>query len=111
MAKHGNAKFIIELSAKSMSGREMARTRHIPAHTIKDVLDRAADKGVGRDDVSLMGDGEIAAMLFPEEKVAEEAVARPDYGYVHDELCKVGVTLKPLREEHGDECAKDGRWR
>ncbi|MBR1830768.1 MAG: IS21 family transposase [Atopobiaceae bacterium] len=105
MAKHSNAKLIIELSGKNMSRREIARTRHISAHTIKEVLDRASEKGVGWDDVSLMGDDEIAAMLFPEDKEAEGAVARPDYGYVHDELRKVGVTLKLLWEEYRDECA------
>lgn len=107
MAKRSKAKLIIELSAKNMSRREIARTRHISAHTIKEVLDRASEKDVGRDDVSLMGDDEVAAMLFPEDKEAEEAVARPDYGYVHDELRKVGVTLKLLWEGYRDECAEN----
>ncbi|MBR0405269.1 MAG: transposase [Eggerthellaceae bacterium] len=106
MAKHSNAKLIIELSAKNMSRREIARTRHISAHTVKEVLDRASESGVGRDDVSLMGDDEIAAMLFTEEKEAADAVARPDYGYVHGELRKAGVTLKLLWEEYRDECAE-----
>ena len=109
MAKHSKAKLIIELSAKNMSRREIARTRHISAHTIKEVLDRASEKGVGWDDVSLMGDDEIAAMLFPGEKAAEDAVPRPDYGYVHDELRKVGVTLKLLWEEYREGCVKDGK--
>lgn len=109
MAKHRNAKLIIELSAKNMSRREIARTRHISTHTIKEVLDRASEKGVGWGDVSLLGDDEIAAMLFPEEREAEEAVARPDYGYVHSELRKVGVNLKLLWEEYRDECAESGK--
>lgn len=92
-----------------MSRREIARTRHISTHTIKEVLDRASEKGVGWDDVSLLGDGEIAAMLFPEARAAEDAVARPDYGYVHDELRKVGVNLKLLWEEYRDECAEGGK--
>ena len=33
MAKHSNAKPIIEPSAKNMSRREIARARHISAHT------------------------------------------------------------------------------
>lgn len=106
MAKHDKAKLIIELDARKMSRREIARTRHISAHTVKEVLDRASEKGVAWDDVSLMGDEEIAALLFPEEKAAEEAVARPDYDYVHEELRKVGVTLKLLWEEYRDECAR-----
>ena len=63
MAKHRNAKLIIELSAKNMSRREIARTRHISTHTRKEVLDRASETGVGWGDVSLLGDDEIAAML------------------------------------------------
>ena len=107
MAKHDKAKLIIELDAKKMSRREIARTRHVSEHTIKKVLDRASEKGVAWDDVSLMGDEEIAALLFPEKKAAKEAIARPDYDYVHDELRKVGVTLKLLWEEYCDECAKN----
>lgn len=109
MAKHRNAKLIIELSAKNMSRGEIARTRHISTHTIKEVLDRASEKGIGWDDVSLLGNDEVAGMLFPEEREAAEAVARPDYGYVHDELRKVGVNLKLLWEEYRDECAEDGK--
>lgn len=107
MAKHDKAKLIIELDAKKMSRREIARTRHISAHTVKEVLDRASEKGVTWDDASLMGNEEIAALLFPEEMAANEAVARPDYDYVHEELRKVGVTLKLLWEEYRDECAKE----
>ena len=48
-------------------------------------------------------------MLFPEEREAEEAAAKPDYGYVHDELSKVGVNLKLRWEEHREECAESGK--
>ena len=78
MAKHDKAKLIIELYARKMSRRVIARTRHISAHTVKEVLDRASEKGVAWGDVSLMGDEEVAALQFPAEKAAEEAVARLD---------------------------------
>lgn len=109
MAKHSNVKLIIELSAKNMSRREIARTRHISAHTIKKVLDRASEKGVVWDDVSLLGNDEIAAMLFPEDKEAEKTLLRPDYDYAHSELRKVGVNLKLLWEEYCDKCAASNK--
>lgn len=96
MAKHANAKLIIELAAKNMSRREIARTRHISEHTIRDVLNRAQERGVCWEDVSLRSNEEIVALLFPDEQAAVEAICSPDYDHVHSELRKPGVTLKLL---------------
>ena len=104
MAKHANAKLIIELAAKNMSRREIARTRHISEHTIRDVLNRAQERGVRWEDVSLRSNEEIVALLFPDEQAAVEAICSPDYDHVHSELRKPGVTHKLLWQEHADEC-------
>lgn len=109
MAKHEKAKLIIELHAKKMSVREIARTRHVSTHTVKDVLDRAREKGLGWDNAAHLSADEIASILYPEDMQAQEALIRPDYGYVHDELSKVGVTLKLLWEEYRAQAADDGK--
>ena len=109
MAKHNNAKLILELTAKNMSQREIARTRHISTHTIKDVLDRASEQGVSWDDICLMGSDEVTHLLFPQEKEALEAITKPDYAYIHHELRKPGVTLKLLWEEYREKCAVDNK--
>ena len=75
MAKHRNAKLLIELSAKNMSRREIARTRHISTHTIKEVLDRASEKGVGWGDVSLLGDDEMSSNPLRYQQSAESGTA------------------------------------
>lgn len=110
MAKHDKAKLVLELKAKGMSVREIAKTRGISHHTIKEIVDRAAEKGVAWDAVRLLGDDEVVGLLFPEEtaKAAEAAVARPDYDEVHEELKKTGVTLKPLWREYADDRAASG---
>ena len=104
MAKHRRAKLIIELASKGMSRREIARTRHISMHTIKDTLDRAEMSGITWEDIVLAGDAEVTDLLFPEDRAQEEAIEKPDYDYVHDELRKAGVTLKLLWEEYVERC-------
>lgn len=110
MARHDKARLVLELRAKGMSVREIAKTRGISHHTIKEIVDRAAEKGVAWDAVRLLGDDEVVGLLFPEEtaKAAEAAVARPDYDEVHEELKKTGVTLKPPWREYADDRAASG---
>lgn len=109
MAKHQTAKLIIELDAKNMSRREIARTRHVSPHTVQEVLEKASAKGIHWKDIRFLSEDDVAALLFPEEVAARSAIERPDYGYVHDELRKVGVTLKLLWEEYTKRCADTGK--
>jgi hypothetical protein len=60
------------------------------------------------EDVNLMGDQEVYDLLFPERAELEAATAQADYGYVHSELQRDGVTLLVLWEECRDQAmAKD----
>ena len=43
-------------------------------------------------------------LFFPEKLSADQIYELPDYGYVHEELKKVGVTLKLLWEEYREKC-------
>ena len=108
MARRINAKLVLELHGKGMTGREIYRTRRIAQQSVKKVREAAEEKGVTWEDVNLMGDQEVYDLLFPERAELEAATAQADYGYVHSELQRDGVTLLILWEEYRDQAmAKD----
>ena len=108
MAKKINAKLVIELLGKGMSGREIARTRHIAPQSVRKVREAADEKGVTWEDVEHLNEGEVYDLLFPEQAEAEAACLQVDLDYVHRELMRDGVTLLLLYEEHCDRAAAEG---
>ena len=65
MARRINAKLVLELLGKGMTGREIYRTRRIAQQSVKKVREAAEEKGVTWEDVSLMGEQEVYDLLFP----------------------------------------------
>lgn len=108
MAKKINAKLVLELLGKGMSGREISRTRHIAPQSVRKVRDAAEEKGVGWSDVERMDEREVYDLLFPQQAEAESACMQPDYDYVHKELQRDGVTLLILYAELRDQAAEKG---
>ena len=108
MAKKINAKLVIELLGRGMSGREIARTRHIAPQSVRKVREAAEEKGVSWADVERMEEKEVYDLLFPEQAEAEAACIQPDYDYVHRELQRDGVTLLILYAELRDRAAEAG---
>jgi len=108
MAKKINAKLVLELLGKGMSGREIARTRRIAPQSVKKVREAAEEKGVAWHDVERMGEREVYDLLFPGQAEAESACMQPDYDYVHKELQRDGVTLLILYAELRDQAAEKG---
>ena len=58
-----------------------------------------------------MDDTALYKLFFPEKLAAEDIYELPDYDYVHQELKKVGVTLKLLWKEYCDSCRDHGTSR
>lgn len=103
MARRINAKLVLELLGRGMSGREIYRSRRIAQQSAKKVRDAARQKGVSWEDVSTMGEKQVYDLLFPERAEIEDAAAQVDYDYVHHELQRDGVTLLILWEEYRDQ--------
>lgn len=59
MAKKINAKLVLELLGKGMSGREIAQTRHIAPQSVRKVREAAEEKGVSWPDVERMEEREV----------------------------------------------------
>ena len=63
--------------------------------TVIQVLNIAEEKGICYPLPSELSDRKLAELLFPSEK-ARPGYKMPDYGYVHKELQRSGVTLNLL---------------
>ena len=108
MAKKINVKLILELRGNGMGRNAIARTRHISVNSVGDVFHKADENGISYEDVRDMDEDSVYRMFYPDKFVQESMYARPDYGYVHQELKRVGVTLKLLWQEYQDQCRGSG---
>ena len=108
MAKKINVKLILELRGNRMGRNAIARTRHISVNSVGDVFHKADENGISYEDVRDMNEDSVYRMFYPDKFVQESMYARPDYGYVHQELKRVGVTRKLLWQEYQDQCRASG---
>lgn len=105
MANKINVKLILELRAANMSRNGIAATRHISKNSVGDVFHIADARGITFKDVRGLSDEQVYRMFYPEKHVTENMYHDPDYGYVHSELRKTGVTLKLLWQEYQTQCS------
>ena len=108
MAKKINVKLILELRAAGMSRNAIASTRHMSKNSVGDVIHIADRLGISYGDVRQMDEDALYHMFYPDKFVVESMYAQPDYGYVHQELKRTGVTLKLLWQEYQDQCKAAG---
>lgn len=107
MARKINVKLILELNAAGVGRNKIAATRHIAKHSVSDVIKRSRELNILYNDVKDIDESEVYRIFYPEKHVTEYIYADPKYEYVHEELKKVGVTLKLLWEEYRDRCSQD----
>ena len=108
MANKINVKLIMELKAAGMSQNTIAKTRHVSTASVSDVLHIACEKHISYEDIKDKSDDEAYRLFYPNKFAVETMFRQPDYAYVHNELKKVGVTLKLLWQEYKDTCNKEG---
>ena len=107
MARKINVKLILELRDAGMSRSAIASTRKISRNSVSEVFNIADERHISFDDVRGMTDEEAYRFFYPEKYVNEIMYEQPDYEYVHNELKKVGVTLKLLHEEYVEKCHRE----
>jgi transposase len=105
MAAKIKVKLILELHKAGMSRNQIADSRHMSRNSVSNVIHIADKLGVRFEDVRDMDDESIYRMFFPDKHTIETMYKDPDYEYVHNELKRVGVTLKLLWQEYRDHCA------
>ncbi len=100
MAKRINVKLILELSAGGLTQNEIAVSRYFSKTSVSLVLKTARELNVSAEELREMTPDEAYRLFLPEKLSADQIYELPDYEYVHEELKKVGVTLKLLWEEY-----------
>ena len=107
MARKINVKLIMELRDAGLSRSTIASTRHISRHSVGEVFNIADEKGIRYDDVRSFEESEVYRLFYPEKFANETMYGDPDYEHVHQELKRVGVTLKLLHEEYVERCKRN----
>jgi len=80
--------------------REIAASCGIGVATVSEYLRRARDSGVGWQEAQQRSDAELEAQLFPKAQYGAVIDRVPiDFGWVHRELRRTGVTLQLLWSE------------
>ena len=108
MARKINVKLIMELRDAGLSRSTIASTRHISRHSVSDVFNIADEKGIRYSDIRNLEEQEVYRLFYPEKFANETMYGDPDYEHVHQELKKMGVTLKLLHEEYVERCERNG---
>ena len=90
MANKINVKLIMDLKAAGLSQNTIAKTRHISKASVSDVLH------ITYENIRDKPDDDVYRLFYPNKFAVETMFRQPDYAYVHNELKKVGVTLKLL---------------
>jgi transposase len=89
-------KEILRLKHLGMSNRQIALSIKVSHSTIADYLCRAEKANISWPIPEDLDDTTLARMLFGEEDAKPKLRVEPDYGYMHKELKKRGVTLRLL---------------
>lgn len=71
-------------------------------HSVSDVINIAREKEITYEKVKHLSEEEVYRMIFPDKFAVENLYEQPDYEYVHQELKRVGVTLKLLWQDTQD---------
>src|SRR5699024_7081988 len=108
MVRKIRAKLVLQLRAEGLSGRAIAASQGMSRKSVTAVLEAADGAGIGWDDVAEFSDGEVSGRWLPGRGEHQSVFAQPDWGRVHQEMARVGVTLKLLHGEYVDACRVAG---
>ncbi|XAS69260.1 IS21 family transposase [Micrococcaceae bacterium Sec5.7] len=109
MVRKIKAILVLQFRNQGLSGRAISSAQGMSRHSVQAVIEAADRAGLGWDDVADLSDGEVYLALFPGRGVRESVFAQPDWGQVHRELARVGVTLKLLHQEYVDASGRAGQ--
>lgn len=98
-----NYREILRLHSLGISGRSIAASCACSRNTVAKVLQRAQELNVAWPLKEGISDIELQQMFFPEVNPPLSR-KRPDYGYIHKEMGKSGVTLSLLWNEYCEKC-------
>ena len=98
---------ILRLKNLGINNQQIAQSMAISRTTVIAVLQRAVGLELGWREAEGLSDRELAERLFPQGK-NRLTYKLPDFGAVHREMAKPGVTLQLLWMEYCDRCRDSG---
>lgn len=99
---------ILQMFQTGMSQRNIALGLHVSRNTVAKVVAAYKSTDIPNEMFNAIDDDELHRKLYPNE-VPGISAKMPDYGYVHKELLKAGVTLRLLWEEYTSSCRSTGQ--
>jgi transposase len=97
---------ILRLWNLGLKKKEIAESCGCSRNTVATVLQRMESSGLTYPLAEEMTDKKLSEGLFPSQ--SKPSYKMPDYGYVHREMAKSGVTLTLLWLEYCDRCRESG---
>lgn len=108
MFKKTKIKQIISLIHLNSSNSFIANALDVSRNSVIKIRSKIDELNLSKEDLEGKEDDELYEIFFPTKFKRKSSLTPVDYNYVHDELKKVGVTLKLLWEEYVDDCKKEG---
>lgn len=93
-------KEVLRLKALGLTKRQIARSVSVARSTISEYIKKAEAAGIPWPLPDGLDDDALERLLFPLDCKPKDRSRLPDYGYIHTELKKKGVTLSLLWEEY-----------
>lgn len=100
---------ILRLLSLKYNYTQIADAIHSSRHTIRDVNERADEKGISWPLGEDLTNKRLYELLYPERLEKAQIYMAPDCAYIHEELAKKGVNLTLLHEEYKVKCNSAGR--
>jgi transposase len=98
---------ILRLHSQGISNRSIAISLECSRNTVRKVLSRAEEEGIGWPLPEKTTDRVLEQVLFGERLIIANHKV-PDFDYVHHELGESGVTLSLLWNEYCENCRMEG---
>ena len=95
-------KAILTLLVQGTSQRQIAAGLHVARSTVAKVANAIKQYNLHPETMLALSEETVHAQLFPSEQATPQP-ALPDFGHIHRELLRNGVTLKLLWEEYVDQ--------
>ena len=108
MFKKTKIKQIISLINLNSSNHVIAELLDVSRNSVIKIRKKIDELNLSKEDLEGKEDDELYEIFFPTKFKRKSSLTPVNYNYVHDELKKVGVTLKLLWEEYTEKCKIEG---
>lgn len=108
MFKKAKVKQIINLIYLDSSNSFIANTLDVSRNSVIKIRRKIDELNLSKEELNGKDEDELYELFFPNKFKRKSSLTPVNYNYVHDELKKVGVTLKLLWEEYVSNCKKEG---